>query len=193
MPPYCFRQRVIRLLGDAYLTNGVNPCLSRPTSTSTCRSFETISSGVCRLVAIFDPPFSYYRRWTNSGGGSMGFFDIKSRHSSGGSKMSGNDPNRTSWIETDYSFQKSPTLVSPNWKTAYESLRSPSSMPGEPRAYLEQQSPLRRAARACLSYTLLISERSKNLVKYHFENRQKQSMFQSSIYLEKKLSCTGYL
>ena len=30
------------------------PC---PTSTSTCRSFETISSGLCRLVAIVDPPF----------------------------------------------------------------------------------------------------------------------------------------
>jgi len=29
------------------------PC---PTSTSTCRSLETISSGLCRFVAILDPP-----------------------------------------------------------------------------------------------------------------------------------------
>jgi hypothetical protein len=33
------------------------PC---PTSTSTCRNFVTISSGLCRLFAIYDPPFPNY-------------------------------------------------------------------------------------------------------------------------------------
>lgn len=28
---------------------------------STCRNFATISSGVCRLITIFDPPFPNYR------------------------------------------------------------------------------------------------------------------------------------
>ena len=29
-----------------------------PTRTSTCRNLETISSALCRLFAIYDPPFS---------------------------------------------------------------------------------------------------------------------------------------
>ena len=47
---------IIRLLRNLNLAYRIDPSWPCPTSTSTWRSFETISSGLCRFVAIFDPP-----------------------------------------------------------------------------------------------------------------------------------------
>ena len=48
------------------------PC---PTSTSTCRNFVTISSGVCRLFAISDPPLPNYNGGPTQWGKTRGASD----------------------------------------------------------------------------------------------------------------------
>ncbi len=48
---------IIRLFRNLDLPNSVNTRLTCPTSTSTSRSFVTVSSGLCHLVAISDPQF----------------------------------------------------------------------------------------------------------------------------------------